>query len=64
MTTTSGSNVRATLTGATGAVSPGATVRLQNVSAETGAPGAGDPVVRTAGPGRLARGVRAVATVG
>ena len=48
--TVSGSHVRVTLTGAPGAVSPGAVVRLLNVSAEPGEPGAGEAPFTTAGP--------------
>ncbi|MBK9968192.1 MAG: hypothetical protein IPP07_26355 [Holophagales bacterium] len=50
VTTFSGENVRVTLTGARGAVPPGAAVRLQNVSAPSGEPGAGAPVWVTAAP--------------
>ena len=50
VTTSSGANVRVTLTGATGAVSPGAMVRLQNVSTEPGEPGAGELKSTAAGP--------------
>ncbi len=64
VTTFSGANVRVTLTGARGAVPPKAGVRLQNVSAAPGEPGAGAPVRVTAAPDGSFPALALVAPVG
>ncbi len=64
VTTFSGANVRVTFTGATGAAAPGARVRLQNVSLETGEPGVGELIFVTAGPDGSFPAIEIVAAVG
>lgn len=63
-TTFSGAGVRVSLTGAPGAVSPGAGVHLQNVSAESGEPGAGAAVSVAAEPDGSFSALALVAAVG